>query len=225
MTIEAHLPARATPHSARYRSPHDHEARAPKPILFTDTPGHGKLRAAALAALTDPRAPPTAAIFVVDAAGLSSAGGASGLADAAAYLHDALRALQRRAKAGAAPRPAPVLVAANKQDLFTALPAPLVRAALEAEIGRLRESRARGLAAAETGGKGEGLGGGEGAERELDEEEPLGGSAEGKFDFGALEEYNIHVQVIGGSAKSEDGADDGNGHGLDAWWDWVAAQL
>jgi len=222
LTIEAHLPARSPPHSARYRSQHDHETRAPKPVLFTDTPGHGKLRGTALAALADARAPPAGLIFVVDAAALSAAAG--GLADAARYLHDALRAAQRGrrgVKAGALP----VLVAANKQDLFTALPAPLVRAALEAEIGRLRESRARGLAAVGTVGKGEGLGDGDGDAAEGEDDEPLGGEAGGKFDFGVMEEYGIHVQIIGGSVKSEDGAADGDGHGLDAWWDWVAAQL
>jgi len=235
VTIQAQLPGSATAKSSRYRSQHDHEAREPKPVLFTDTPGHGKLRHFALAALARSD-PPTGVMFVVDAASLGASGGASNnnsnnssssLPDAAAYLHDVLLALQRGrgAAKGAAARDVPVLVAANKQDLFTALPAPLVRSALEAEIGRIRDTRARGLAAVETVGKSEGLGSGDGGMRELDDEEPLGGSADGKFDFGVLEEYNIHVQIIGGSAKSDDGAADGDGHGLAAWWDWVAAQL
>lgn len=160
-------------------------------------------------------------IFVVDAANLGS--GSSGLSDAAEYLHDVLLALQK-AHSGAKSsksREIPFLIAANKADLFTALPAPLVRSALESEITKIRQTRARGLASVETVGKSEGLGSGDGGMREQDEEEPLGGFTEGKFELKVMEEFNVHVEVIGGSAASTDG----EGSDLEAWWDWVAAQL
>ena len=70
---------------------------------------------------------------MVDAADLSSsAEGDSneGLRQSAEYLHDLLLLLQTRStksKSSKAPKELPVLVAANKLDLFTALPAPLVK--------------------------------------------------------------------------------------------------
>jgi signal recognition particle receptor subunit beta len=102
--------------------------------------------------------------------------------------------------------------------LFIALPGPLVRAALEREIGRIRESRARGLAAVER--VGEGLGSGEGGMREEEEEEALGGTAEGKFNFEVMKEWNVHIDVVGGSVIGE-----GESGDVEGWWDWVAAQL
>lgn len=151
--------------------------------------------------------------------------GSGSLSDTAEYLHDVLLMLQR-AHSGAKTSKSqeiPLLIAANKADLFTALPTPLVRSALESEITRIRETRGRGLAGVETVGKSEGLGSGDGGMREQDEEEPLGGSVEGKFDFKAMEEYNVHIEVIGGSARNE--GEISSGDGLEAWWNWVAAQL
>lgn len=76
-------------------------------------------------------------IFVVDTAALSED---EALRDTATYLHDVLLILQKRAqkKGKSSPKIAmevPVLVAANKQDLFTALPPNSVRERLT-EIGR-----------------------------------------------------------------------------------------
>ena len=162
---------------------------------------------------------PTGIIFVVDAANLAAGTtAAGGLSDTASYLHDALLALQRQHSRGKSSksRELPFLVAANKGDLFTALPAPLVKAALEGEIGRIRESRARGLAEVER--VGEGLGSGEEGVRE--EEEALGGTTEGKFEFGVMKEWDVHVDVVGGSVTGE-----GESGDVEEWWDWVAAQL
>lgn len=220
-TIETRLPPSSTPRSNRYRSQNDFESRVPKTLLFTDTPGHGKLRHYAFSALTDSLSPPTGVIFVVDAANLGS--GSSGLSEAAEYLHDVLLVLQR-AHSGAKSsksREIPFLIAANKADLFTALPAPLARSALESEITKIRHTRARGLAGVETVGKSEGLGSGDSGMQEQDEEEPLGGLAESKFEFKVMEECNVHVEVVGGSAASTDD----EGSDLEAWWDWIAAQL
>ncbi len=71
-----------------------------------------------------------------------------GLPATAEYLYDVLLALQKRMAGGRgskAPASIPVLVAANKLDLFTALPAALVKSNLEAELGRIRKTRSKGL--------------------------------------------------------------------------------
>ncbi|KAJ4303974.1 hypothetical protein N0V88_001576 [Collariella sp. IMI 366227] len=88
-----------------------------------------------------------ALLFMVDAASLSDTDNGS-LSAAAEYLYDVLIALQKRfhRRSGSrAPASLPVLVAANKMDLFTALPTPLVKSQLEAELGRIRKARAKGL--------------------------------------------------------------------------------
>ena len=109
--------------------------RAERAFQLLDTPGHGKLRHHALSILDGSSSSSsnnnTAAtlrglIFVVDAAALSSA---TGLTEAATYLYDVLLALQRRhtgSRSSKGPAGLGVLVAANKMDLFTALPGGLV---------------------------------------------------------------------------------------------------
>ncbi|KAI5926479.1 signal recognition particle receptor beta subunit-domain-containing protein [Camillea tinctor] len=178
-------------------------------FLLVDTPGHGKLRGAALGRLS--RGEESKAkrgqglkgvVFVVDAAAL-----AEDARDAAAYLYDVLLALQRRAGAGkSARRPdaVPVLIAANKNDLFTALPAALVKSALEAELGRIRQSRSKGL-----------LDSGVGIDDIGSEEQDgwVGEYGSEKFSFAQMREFDIDVQVLGGSVL---------GGKVDKWWDWIA---
>lgn len=150
---------------------------------------------------------------MVDAAALADSNDA--LRDAAAYLHDVLLTIQRAvlgrkrsAKAGSTA--ASVLVAANKQDLFTALPAGSVQAKLEAEIDRIRKSRQRGLM--------------EAGSREEDEEDVLGGDdGRGTFTFALLEEeVGIRVQVLGGAVKSEG---ETAGAGVRKWEEWIGSCL
>jgi signal recognition particle receptor subunit beta len=150
-------------------------------------------------------------IFLVDAA---AAGEEAGLAEAAEYLHDVLLALQKRytaAKTSKSPREMPVLVAANKLDLFTALPPNLVRIALEKAITDVRRTKAKGLR-----DSGVGMGEEDGVE---DERDWLGDGGDGAFDFGQMDEVNVHVQVKGGNVMGADGADARD------WWEWVAEQL
>ena len=150
-------------------------------------------------------------IFLVDAA---AAGEEAGLAEAAEYLHDVLLALQKRytaAKTSKSPREVPVLVAANKLDLFTALPPNLVRIALEKAITDVRRTKAKGLR-----DSGVGMGEEDGVE---DERDWLGDGGDGAFDFGQMDEVNVHVQVRGGNVMGADGADARD------WWEWVAEQL
>ena len=161
--------------------------------MLTDTPGHAKLRNSAFERLSDTTNAPTGVIFVVDSSNLSSGGGgSSAIDDTAEYLHDVLLELQKlhaRSKASTA-REVPFLVASNKSDLFTSLPASAVKSTLEAEITKIRQTRARGIAAVGGMGKVEGL---DAVDEEGQEQEPLGGSAEGKFEFRAMEDCNVYL--------------------------------
>ena len=154
-------------------------------------------------------------IYMLDAATLS---GNEALRDAATYLHDALMVLQQRVYKGGSfvtrkVNHIPVLVAANKQDLFTALPAEAVKAKLEEEIERYRQSKRKGLLDASENPTGD------------DEPEVLGGDeGERKFSFKMLEEeVGVSVTVLGGAVKSDEGADPSAG--VRKWEEWVASCL
>lgn len=187
-------------------------------FLLVDTPGHGKLRHYAHGRLTlegTQSARLRAVVFVVDAAALAEP---DVLADTASYLYDVLLALQRRignTRTSKAPYAIPLLVAANKADLFTALPARLVRASLEKELGRIRRTRSRGLldSGADAGGGAGDLG--PGAD---DADDWLGeyGSAEFKFD--QMREFDTEVDVVSGNIT-------GDGPGADAWWRWIGSRI
>ncbi|KAK2000844.1 signal recognition particle receptor beta subunit [Colletotrichum falcatum] len=200
-----------TAHSFRN---HDDTSGTHTKFLLVDTPGHGKLRTHAMAKLAAAAAAPDksklrAVLFVVDAA---AAGENEVLAPTAGYLYDVLLALQKRAASGKSsrnPAPVPVLVAANKADLFTALPAALVRSSLEAEITRIRSSRSKGL-----------LDSGVGIDDVGSEEHDdwLGAYGTDKFTFDQLREFDIDVDVIAGSVT-------GTGSGADKWWSWIAQRV
>ncbi|MCJ1362510.1 hypothetical protein MMC16_001613 [Acarospora aff. strigata] len=218
LTVELSLPVTSTGSSSGYRSAADPANQVHKRFLLVDTPGHGKLRHHALDSIVKPQNL-RGIIFLVDAANLSSstptgAGADEGLRETAEYLHDVLLLLQKRAtgvKSSKAPAAMPVLVAANKLDLFTALPAPLVKTALEAEITNVRTSRARGLL--DSGiGMGDTVDGGE-------EKDWLGDGGEGKFDFSQMEEVNVPVIVASGNVAGSEGAD------VAQWWDWIGNHL
>ncbi|KAL2135947.1 hypothetical protein VTI74DRAFT_6175 [Chaetomium olivicolor] len=201
-----------------------------KKFLLVDTPGHPKLRAAALAPLSSatptisPSSLPAASaagesnkskikalLFVVDAAALSDADSGA-LSATAEYLYEVLIALQKRfhRRSGSrAPASLPVLVAANKMDLFTALPAALVKSQLEGELGRIRKARAKGL-----------LSSGENDQGDFEEEGEgwLGGLGNEKFSFEEMMEFDIEVEVIGGNVL-------GDGPGAEKWWRWIGERV
>lgn len=198
--------------------------RNPVRYVLKDTPGHGKLRSSQgigyLQTTLRSKKEKSAIrgiIYVLDAASIAE--GDESLRDAAGYLHDVLLLLQRTvlnrgkfsSKAGNA---VSVLVAANKQDLFTSLPPGSVRDKLEAEIDRIRKSRKRGLMNASVG---TGI--------NDDEEDVLGGDdAQGVFTFNLLEEeVGIKVEVVGGAVKGESEAD--TGAGVRKWEEWIGACL
>ena len=148
---------------------------------------------------------------MVDSTTLSSSD--EGLRQTADYLHDVLLVLQKRqtgSRLSKAPKEIPALIAANKMDLFTALPTALVRSALEKEIGRVRKSREKGLL--DSGIGMDDAGSGEG-------DDWLGEMGSEEFKFRQLEEFNVTVEVLGGSVVGENESD------VDAWWKWVGQRL
>jgi signal recognition particle receptor subunit beta len=156
-------------------------------------------------------------VFVVDSAALAAP---AALADAADFLHDLLLALQRRHTRNSSskgPAAIPVLVAANKQDVFTALPVGQVRARLEAEIGLVRVARSKRLADSGRGGME-----GEGEDQEEDEEGWLGEFGSRDFSFAQMEESGVEVSVLGGNVKGEEGDD---GARVQEWWDWIGRNM
>ncbi|KAH0537007.1 hypothetical protein FGG08_006179 [Glutinoglossum americanum] len=210
ISVEASLPISTHTSSSKYRSVNDPTLQVHKRFIIIDTPGHGKLRHHALDHITKPQNL-KGIIFVVDSANLASGSGErvdEELRVTAEYLHDILLLLQRRSTSAKVPKNMPILIAANKLDLFTALPAPLVKTTLESEITKVRSSRSMGLL-----DSGIGLGDPDdiGAEKEW-----LGHGGEGRFEFAQMEEASISVEVEGGNVLGGDGPNIGK------WWDWIA---
>ncbi|KAE8442123.1 hypothetical protein EG329_003829 [Mollisiaceae sp. DMI_Dod_QoI] len=208
LSVECSLPVGTTASSDKYRSQHDPSSLTHKKFLLIDTPGHGKLRHHAQSTLTNPQNL-KGIIFLVDAATLSSAD--EGLRQTADYLHNVLLMLQKRStgsKSAKALKEIPVLIAANKMDLFTALPAALVKSSLEAEITRVRSSRSKGL-----------LDSGIGMEDENEENDDwLGEMGSKEFKFKQMEEFDVSVEVLGGNVCGEEPK-------VDKWWQWIAERL
>ncbi|KAJ4989921.1 srp receptor beta subunit [Stagonosporopsis vannaccii] len=211
LSVEALLPDPHVPASSHYRSPGDPAFERSRRFVLLDTPGHGKLRHYATSSLADPKNV-RAVIFVVDAAAIDQD---AGLNEAAEYLHDVLLSLQKRytgAKTSKGPKEIPVLVAANKMDLFTALPASAVKTKLEKAITAVRNNRAKALRDA-----GAALSG----DDHVDEEkEWLGEGGDGVFEFDQMREIGTTVDVIGGNVSQGKNAGDVGG-----WWAWVGEHL
>lgn len=210
IAVECSLPVGARAGSDKYRSVNDPTNQAHKKFLLVDTPGHGKLRHHALQNITSPQNL-KGLIFLVDAATLSTA--EEGLRQTADYLHDILLILQKRTSGGKtakALKEISVLIAANKMDLFTALPAALVGSSLEAEITKVRNSRSKGL-----------LDSGIGMSDALGDENDdwLGEVGSKEFKFSQMEEFDITVEVLGGNVLG------GEGPSVDKWWRWVSERL
>ncbi|KAF3770297.1 hypothetical protein M406DRAFT_33519 [Cryphonectria parasitica EP155] len=200
--------------TSSYRDDLDATGATAVRFLMVDTPGHGKLRHYAFGRLTPEGTLSTklkAVVFVVDAAALSEP---NILADTAAYLYDVLLRLQKRmgsTKTSKAPYTIPVLVAANKTDLFTALPAKLVKTNLEKELGRIRKTRSKGLL--DSGVGADDLGGG------ADEADDwLGEYGSDEFKFEQMREFDIDVDVEGGAVL-------GDKPNVDRWWAWIGNKL
>ncbi|KAM0715062.1 hypothetical protein Q7P37_009527 [Cladosporium fusiforme] len=212
-TALCQLPANHTSYEDRLRSENDNAPRWQPKFLLLDTPGHGKLRHHAISALKTSTAL-KGLLFVVDSAAVSSA---AGLTEAAEYLHEVLLLLQKRHTQGKTSRSqaTPVLVAANKQDVFTSLPAGIVKSKLEDEITKVRVTRSKGLMDSGVGMEDD-VGGG------VDEEQNwLGEFGSKQFRFAQMEEHGVEVSVVGGNVKGEGGKAGSVGE----WWAWVGNNL
>lgn len=206
LTVNCKLPANTTAKSSKYRAADDPSKEKERQFVIIDTPGHGKLRHHAFGSLTSVSSL-RGLIFVVDAAALSSA---AGLTEAAIYLHEILLALQKRhtsAKTSKGPSSIPVLIAANKLDLFSALPTQLVTKKLQEEITNVRATRSKGL-----------LDSAAGAEGDDEEREWLGEGGECAFNFKQMEESEVEVVVLGGNVG-------GDKPRVEEWWNWIAQQM
>lgn len=158
-----------------------------KRFLLLDTPGHGKLRHLALSQISTPVI--RGVVFVLD----SSLTDVRGTAE---YLYDILLALQKSVAAvGPVSQPKRLLIACNKSDVFTALPASKIQKLLEEEITKMRVSRAKGILDVEDDGEG------------TEEKEWLGEGGEGPFEFKAMEEVGVEVEVKGGSVERKEWKD------------------
>ncbi|KIX92263.1 uncharacterized protein Z520_12009 [Fonsecaea multimorphosa CBS 102226] len=208
-SVSLRLPPSIPLGSNKYRSENDVSLKDKQstPYVMIDTPGHGKLRSdLALSQIQNPAL--RGVIFVVDSSVLDTSD-SSASRDTAVYLHDTLLALQRRKTRGKTKTEIPVLIAANKQDLFTALPTGAVRERLQAEIERVRVSRSKGLGTV-------------GQDTDADaEEDILGGGGEDKFSFELMaQEYDIKIDVLGGAVKGEEA-----GKGVRRWEEWIGGCL
>ncbi|RJE21143.1 SRP receptor beta subunit [Aspergillus sclerotialis] len=218
------LPPSVPTASNRFRSVNDPSlkdvSRNPVKYRLRDTPGHGKLRweqgvsqLLSMSKAKDVKSKLRGVIFMVDTAALSED---EVLRDTAIYLHDVLLTLQKRAlnKGKASLKTAmeiPVLVAANKQDLFTALPPNSVRERLVAEIDRIRWSRSKGLMDAS-------------ADAAVGDEDDILGTEDTPFNFKLLkDEIGLKVDIIGGAVR-DDNSDD-FGSGVRKWEEWIGMCL
>ncbi|RDW65352.1 p-loop containing nucleoside triphosphate hydrolase-19 [Coleophoma crateriformis] len=206
IAVECSLPVGAIARTDKYRSMNDPTNLTHKKFLLLDTPGHGKLRHHALETITNPQNL-KGVIFLLDAANMAA--GDEGLRQTAGYLHDVLLLLQKRMSNGTskAPKEMAILIAANKMDLFTALPAALVKSSLETEITKLRVSRSKGLldSGVNMGDDGE------------DNDDWLGEMGSKDFKLSQMEEFNIMVEVACGNVT-------GNAN-VEKWWKWVGDRL
>ena len=210
--MEVSLPVKTPLASSRFRSPNDPTWEVTKKLLIQDTPGHGKLRHYVFDSLSKSQNL-HGIIFLVDAADLSSTGAdaGEGLRQAAEYLHDVLLLLQKRitsSKTAKSPQEMPLLVMANKLDLFTALPAPLARTVLEKEITKTRSNKGKGL-----------LDSGIDDENAGEEREWLGEGGGVPFEFSQMEEMAVPVKVVGGNVMGPDGSD------VHHLWEWLGSVL
>ncbi|KAK3111148.1 hypothetical protein LTR53_013896 [Teratosphaeriaceae sp. CCFEE 6253] len=211
-TAVCQLPSTTRTSEDKYRSENDTQSRAQPHFLLVDTPGHGKLRHHAIASLTHQPAP-RGLLFMLDSAALGSA---AGLTEAAEYLYDILLLLQKRHTQSTTAKGAPaipVLLLANKQDVFTSLPAGLVRGKLEEELGKVRQTRSKGLLDSGVGMEDESAG---------DEESNwLGEYGAKEFAFAQMREHGVDVDVLGGSVNG-DGDEKAR---VDEWWAWIGENI
>ena len=150
-------------------------------------------------------------VFVVDSAAMGDdTTGGDSTSRAAEYLHDVLVALQKRMtskKSSQAPSAVSVLIAANKEDLFTSYPAHVVKSSLEKELTKIRAAKGKGMLES-TVGEDYGI-------VPEDQDSWIGALGSEKFSFDQMREFDVEVEVISGSVTTN------SCPGVVKWWEWI----
>lgn len=191
----------------KYRSMNDPYIHAQQFFFLIDTPGHTKLRHYALEYISNLQNL-TGIIFVINAARIRADDDFT--RQTADYLYEVLLRLRKRLNKGESLNDISVLVAANKMDLFTALPAESVQNILESEFSRIRSLRLNSLPDSEVS-----LG-------DIVEEgwdDWLGDKESSMFKFSQLEELDkISIEFQGGNII-------GDKPRIENWRHWIAKRL
>ncbi|KAF3906612.1 hypothetical protein ABW20_dc0108979 [Dactylellina cionopaga] len=186
--------------------PNNDETLYGKPFHLKDTPGHPKLRSFALTTITQHTTSCIGIIFMIDSAVLSAQ---PRLTDTVEYLYELLLAIQKRyavlSEATTSTEPIPLLIACNKNDLFTSLPSAKISNLLQTELGRMKESKRKGL-----------LNAGAGEDDDEDLDRVLGDERSDEITWDALKEFGVDVTVQSGSIKT--GA-------IQSWASWISTCL
>ncbi|KAJ5122876.1 hypothetical protein N7526_009813 [Penicillium atrosanguineum] len=223
--VSVTLPPAVPTASNRYRSVNDpslkEASRNPIRYRLKDTPGHGKLRTSqgiaelqSMSSSKDVKTKIRGLLFMIDTAALVDEANLPGRRNLPPRCFAGSSEAVNGQGKSSTKREAdiPVLVAANKQDLFTSLPPGSVREKLEAEIDRIRKSKTKGLmdASMDSG---------------LDAEEDVLGDddAQGVFTFKLLEQVGIKVDVVGGAVKGD--PQEEYGSGVRRWEEWIGMCL
>ena len=149
-------------------------------------------------------------VFVLDSAAMGDdTTGRGSTSQAAEYLHDILVALQKRmtSKKSKASSAVSVLIAANKDDLFTSYPAHVAKSLLEKELTKIRAARGKGMLESTVGE--------DYSMVPEDQDAWIGALGSEKFSFDQMKEFDVEVEVISGSVTT-------NGcPGVAKWWEWI----
>ncbi len=86
----------------------------------------------------------------------------------------------------------------------------MVRSSLEAELGRVRRTRDRGLLDSSVGAHD--------LAAPAEADDWLGQYGAEKFAFSQMREFDIEVDVVIGNVT-------GDGPGVDRWWSWIADKI
>ncbi|KAK6341252.1 hypothetical protein TWF696_008337 [Orbilia brochopaga] len=172
-----------------------------------DTPGHPKLRSQALTAINLAPKSCIGIIYMLDSAVLSSQ---PRLTDTVEYLYELLLVIQKQfaslsESAATSPDPIPLLIACNKNDLFTALPSAKISNLLQIELGRMKETKRKGL-----------LNAGAGEEDDEDLDRVLGDENSDHVTWEGLREFGVEISVQSGSIKSI---------AAESWKSWMSSCL
>ncbi|EWC47028.1 hypothetical protein DRE_03790 [Drechslerella stenobrocha 248] len=172
-----------------------------------DTPGHPKLRSQALTSINLSTKSCIGIIYMLDSAVLSSQ---PRFTDTVEYLYELLLVIQKQYaslsdSSTGPPDPTKLLIACNKNDLFTALPSAKISSLLQTELGRMKETKRKGL-----------LNAGAGEDDDEDLDRVLGDDNSNQVTWDGLREVGIEVSVQSGSIKRR---------ALDGWKGWMSSCL